>query len=494
MKDFDAVIIGSGLGGLSAATALSKAGKKVLLLEKHNVPGGYATSFLRGRFEFDVSLHELSGVGTEGNRGPAWGILDACGVASKVEFVPIPDFYRCIFPGLDITLPLGRKNFEDLLCSEFPVEAGGIKRFSTIAFDFAREAIEFTFSGKNPNELDPAEFPTMAAYAGRTVAEVLYPLVSDERARMVLSMICNYLGQTPSRGAFAPFSMAVTTYLTYGPVHVKGKSQALSQAFVDTIEACGGQVWLNNGAARIVVSGGKVRGVIAEDGTKIECPYVVSNANPFETCLELIGRENVPGWYLNRLGIWSPGIGTFSVFLGLDRPYSDFGITSHETFVGSGFGDWEKADEKSRKAVDTDPPGVSICTYNVADESFSPPGTTAMALTLGGYGAPWLKLTPGEYPAAKDKVAEMAVARADRAAPGLRDHIEVMEVATPVTNIRYSGNPGGSFFGFAESRQPHGTGPDTVPGSGGGSLLCRRLGLSGRGVFSDHFRRVAGGK
>jgi ferredoxin-NADP reductase len=255
--------------------------------------------------------------------------------------------------------------------------------------------------------------------------------------------------------------MAVTTYLTYGPVHIKGKSQALSQAYVDTIEAYGGQVWLSNGAARIIVSDGKVRGVVAEDGTKIECPYVVSNANPFETCLELIGRENVPDWYLNRLGIWSPGIGTFSVFLGLDRPYSDFGIASHETFVGSGYDDWEKLDERSKKVVDIDPPGVSICTYNVADESFSPPGTTAMALTLGGYSAPWLKLTPGEYLAAKDKMAGKAIACAESVAPGLRDHIEVMEVATPLTNIRYSGNPGGSFFGFAESRQP--TGLDRIP-------------------------------
>ena len=461
MKDFDAVVIGAGLGGLSAATALSKAGKNVLLLERHNVPGGYATSFMRGRFEFDVSLHELSGVGTEGNRGPAWGILDGCGVASRVEFVPIPDFYRCIFPGLDITLPLGRENFEDLMCSEFPAEANGIKRFSSIAFDLAREAIEFSLSGKKPNELNPEEFPAMATYAGRTVAEVLYPEVSDEKARTVLSMICNYLGQTPSKGAFAPFAMAVTTYLTYGPVHIKGKSQALSQAFVDTIEACGGQVWLNNGAARIIVSKEKVRGVIAEDGTKIECPCVVSNANPFATCLELIGRENVPDWYLNRLGIWSPGVGTFNVFLGLDRPYTDFGIRSHETFVGSGYGHWETADEMSKRAVDVDPPGISICAYNVADESFSPPGTTAMALTFGGYSAPWLKLTPREYVAAKDKMAAKAIAFVNSLAPGLRNHIEVMDVATPLTNIRYSGNPGGSFFGFAESRQP--TGLDRIP-------------------------------
>ncbi len=461
MKDFDAVIIGAGLGGLSTATALSKAGKKVLLLEKHNVPGGYATTFTRGRFEFDASLHELSGVGTGENRGPVWGVLNGYGVASKVEFVPIPDLYRCIFPGLDITVPVGRQNFEDLMCSEFPSDADGIKRLSSVMFDFAREMIAAELSGKKPNELDLSQFPTMAEYARRTVAEVLYPAVSDEKARIVLSMLCNYLGQTPSKGAFAGYAMAVTSYLNFGPVHIKGKSQALSQAFVDTIEENGGKVWLNNGAARIFTSGGKVSGVAAEDGTKIDCPLVICNANPFVTCLDLIGKENVPDWYLRRLGAWSPGVGTFNVFLGLDRPYTDFGLTSHETFTGLEYYDWDKEDERSRREVDFDPPGVSVTAYNLADESFSPPGTTALAITFGGYADPWKKLTSAEYLEAKDRMAEKAVAYAEKVAPGLRDHIEVMEVATPLTNIRYSGNPGGSFFGFAEGRQP--TGLDRMP-------------------------------
>jgi len=453
MKDYDVIVVGAGLGGLSAATALSKAGKKVLLLERHNVPGGYATSFIRGRFEFDASLHELSGVGAGDNRGPVWGLLNEYGMASMVEFVPIPDFYRCIFPGLDITLPVGRQNFEDLMCSEFPSDAEGIKRFSSVMFDFAREAIEVEFSGKKPNEIDASEFPTMTAYAGRSVAEVLYSEVSDEKARVVLCQLCNYLGQTPSKGAFAAYAMAATTYHNFGPVHIKGKSQALSQAFVDAIEGYGGEVWLNNGAARILTSGGKVNGVVAEDGTEICCPYVVCNANPFVTCLDLIGKENIPGWYLKRLGVWSPGIGTFNVFLGLDRPYTDFGLTSHETFVGLGYFDWDKEDERAKREVDFDPPGMAVTAYNVADKSFSPPGTTALVVTFSGYGAPWQKLTPAEYVEAKDRLAKKALTYAERVAPGLRDHIEVMEAATPLTNIRYSGNPGGSFAGFAENRQ-----------------------------------------
>ena len=83
MNDFDVIVVGAGLGGLFAATFLSQTGKRVLLLEKHNVHGGYASSFLRGRFEFDVALHELSGVGGEETRGPLWAFLNALGVAPR---------------------------------------------------------------------------------------------------------------------------------------------------------------------------------------------------------------------------------------------------------------------------------------------------------------------------------------------------------------------------------------------------------------------------
>ena len=452
MKDFDVIVVGAGLGGLSAATFLSQAGKRVLLLEKHNVPGGYASSFLRGRFEFDVALHELSGVGGEEPHGPLWGFLNAWGVAPKVKFMPVAEFYRCVLPGLDVTLPFGRKNFEEYLANQFPKEAAGITGFTSLVFDMAEEAMKAGMMGGGQASLNPSEFPHLTTYSNRTVAQVFDSFFSDQRMRGVLGQLCNYLGQPPSKLGFTTYIMALSNYLKYGPVHIRGTSQALSQAFVEVIESRGGQVWLNNGAARILTVGNSVQGVMAQDGTEITSSQVVCNANPMVTCLDLIGRDKVPDWYLRRLGAWSAGCGTFNVYLGLDCTSQDLGLKTHETFVGIDY-DLDKYDEAALKTVNMHPIGASVTSYNLADPEFSPPGTATVALTMGAYGAPWLKLSPSQYLETKRRLASKVVDLAEIVAPGIRNHIEVLDVATPLTNARYSDNPGGSFAGFAENRQ-----------------------------------------
>lgn len=85
MKTYDAIIIGSGNGGLSAALTLAQAGKKVCVFEKHNIPGGCGTSFRRGRFEFEVALHQLSSMGTEQNPGPLRKLFAEYGILDKIE-------------------------------------------------------------------------------------------------------------------------------------------------------------------------------------------------------------------------------------------------------------------------------------------------------------------------------------------------------------------------------------------------------------------------
>ena len=124
--DFDVVVIGGGMGGLSAGALLSNYGFRVLLLEQHHKVGGCTTSFSRGEFNFDAALHEMLG----GAPGTQLGdLLHEAGVDTKIDLIPIPELYRSIFPGIDFTMPAERDQAIEALCERWPEECPAIIAF-----------------------------------------------------------------------------------------------------------------------------------------------------------------------------------------------------------------------------------------------------------------------------------------------------------------------------------------------------------------------------
>ncbi len=451
MKKYDVVVVGAGLGGLSAATRLAKGGKKVLLLERHNVPGGYATSFVRGRYEFEVALHALSGMGSADRRGGAWKYLASLGVAQRIELVKMKHIYRSIFPGVDVSLPDGREAYESTLCATFPAEADGIRRFLKRVFDLQAEVSEveeaMTRSQPGPEFFLKAPFrmPTTLRFLPATLAQVLDRDVKDPTARGVLSQYWGYFGLPPSRVSFLYFATALASYVNNGATYVKGRSQALSNAFVAAFQELGGDIRTGCGVKSIRVRDGRVAGVVTDGDEEYPADHVVSNASPVATCRDLIGVDKVPAAFFQGLRTATDAPSSVNVYLGVGRPLAELGLHDHETFAQV---DADLDSHHDTGSTLEPPKGIALAHYNEVWPEMSPPGTSILSITALYRAQPWLTVAPERYEEVKERIADQMIGWADRIVPGLRAHSEVVSVATPLTNMRYTGNPSGSIYGF----------------------------------------------
>jgi len=445
---YDAIVIGAGLGGLSAATMLAHNGLGVLLLERHNVPGGYATSFVRGRYEFEVALHELSGIGPPERRGALYRYLEYLGVADKVEFLHVPNLYRAVFPDLDVTLPAGQEAFEATLCETFPREAQGIRRFMRRVFDFGRDFAQITKRRGRVNLATmPVRYRHFFRYLPTTWGHVLDRDVKDPHARAVLSQYWGYVGLPPAQISFVYMASTLAAYVRRGAAFPKGRSQALANAFLARFEELGGEARMNCGVQRITTANGRVVGVVTDEGEEIRADWIVSNADPITTCRDLIGADQVPAGFFSRLQSSDVAASTVNVYLGVARPPETLGLTEHEIFINA---DTDFDRHYERMKVVAPPEAIAVTCYNAVYPDISPPGTSIVVLTALAYGEPWVQVPPAGYVATKNRIADAMIRMAEQVAPGLRQHAEVVEVSTPLTNMRYAGAMGGSIYGFSQ--------------------------------------------
>jgi phytoene dehydrogenase-like protein len=378
------------------------------------------------------------------------------GVTDRVEFLHVPNLYRAVYlapagpsgRGLDITLPVGREAFEETLIQFFPGEADGICRFMARVFDFGREYARFLRQRRQIHPVAiPFRFPHFIRYLPTTWGQVLNRDVRDPAARAVLSQYWGYVGLPPSQISFVYMASTLAAYVRRGAAFPKGRSQALSNALLARFEELGGEVRLNCGVQRITTAHGRVTGVITEDGDEIGAEWIVSNADPITTCRDLIGSDRLRAGFFAHLQSSEIAASTVNVYLGVARPPEELGLTEHEVFVSSDY-DFDRHHERMK--VVAPPEAIAVTCYNAVDPSISPPGTSIVVLTALAYGEPWYQIPAAEYVTTKNRIARAMIDMAERIAPGLRQYAEVVEVSTPLTNMRYAGTMGGSIYGWSQ--------------------------------------------
>jgi prolycopene isomerase len=468
---YDAVVAGSGLGGLTSAALLARAGKRVLIVERHDRPGGYAHAFRRRGYRFDSAVHLVSGcepVPFEAG-GALHDLLSALGVRERCDFTRVDPCYRVEWPGLTLEAPCELERFAEVHAERFPRQAKGIRGFLedclTIRGEASRaEAGETAF-------VRPERFPLLLRYRRATLAQVLEARVDDASARAALAALWPYLGLPPSRVSFLYFATMLTSYVADGAFYCRGTFQKLADALVAAAVDAGGELLLRAPVRRILVENGRAAGVRLENGQVVRAPVVISNADARQTVEELCGAEHFPARYLARLHAAPPSISAFVVYAAttLDLAAADL---AHETFLYPG-PDHEAA---HASGLHGEPSWLSLTVPTLVDASLAPEGQHLVVLTTlvgAQQSAAWHEL--------KEPWMESLLVRAERRLPGLRASLRYAEAATPRTMERYTRNSGGAIYGF-----------DVTPAQVGPGRLDNRAPLPGL-YFAGHWTRPGGG-
>jgi phytoene dehydrogenase-like protein len=447
--EYPVVVIGAGLGGLGSGAYLAKNGFPVTVIEQHNIPGGYATSFNRsgGSFTFEVSLHATSG-----------GIaifLEELGIKNKVEMVRLPDIMRVVMPDHDLILP--QKDPEGLirlLCKKFPQEEKGIRKFLDLLKGILEEAGR-PFNDKSILSMIFYWFthPIMWNLRNQTFAQILDKYVKNPKLKAILSCYWGYYLLPPSKLSGWLYTLATAGFIFGGAEYIKHRSRDLSCALMDTIEKHGGRILLKAEVKNIITKEKAVVGVRTADGNTYAARAVISNASAPATFEKMLASDVIPNKYLAKLQTYRPSLSSFIVWLGLNQELRGK-IQGYHIYISDDYD--PDANYEASLNADASKAAFYVTIYDNAFPGYSKPGKSSITLYMPCGYAPWKRFEADyfsghkeAYQREKSRMTQILIERAEtQVIHGLRSMIEVVDSATPLTNVRYTKNPQGAIVGY----------------------------------------------
>jgi len=437
-KKYDAIIIGSGIGGLTIGSLLSKS-KRVLVLEKNNTSGGYCTNFRRDGFIFESAVQAINGL-YKGN--PVYEILKKAHALDRVKIITPKYLYRSIFPEHDITVPQRNINkYKQKLFSLFPKEKTNIsKLFDTM------KSIYFEMQHFH-KEKNLKKSPLMLKYSKRSLQELMNQYIKDPKLQTIIAQYWMYRGLPPSKLSAIVFSYIWYDYTVNGSYFLKNGMHNLIENLINAIKKNNGTVHHNREVSKLFVDIDTITELELKNSQRYTSDIYVSNIDIFRTFgMVSNGDMKKIDPFLKKLQKNSLSISAFKIYLGLDIDIKKLGITNYEIFVNPAYDIdlmyWASLENEFSKAP------YFITIYSNLSDGFCKKGNSVISIgLLSGYEF-WKNLNRSEYLKKKEEMANLVLSRCEQVIPGLRKHIKTKIIATPLTMERYTANSNGSVYGW----------------------------------------------
>jgi len=463
-ESWDAIVIGSGLGGLTCAAYLCAIGKRTLVLEAHYVAGGNCQAFrreLRGSvYEFDVGVHYIGECGPD---GLITRMLNGLGLAERIVFRPLdPDGYSTLyFPGLTFRVPASWDRYRARLLETFPDETEPLGSVVDTLRQVAQEGARF-----QRGEIDVGELATQAPlfmqWGLRPVTQLFAEHGISRRAQAVL---LGEQGDYAVRPSKTPTALAagLTDHYMRGAFYPQGGGQEMAARLIEAIRAYGGEVRTRAPVERVRVENGRAVGVtLARSGQEIDAPIVVSNADLKRTVQELVGEEHFALETVERVRAFRMALPLFAVYVGLDVDLGALGHPNTNHWMWGTY-DIESIYDRVEAGELPDDNLAYVTVTSVRDPEsrhIAPQGHTnlqVMTLVPHDYGVWNVAKGPAEggryhrdpeYRRRKEALADRLLETAATLIPDLRGHQVWREAATPVTQERFTRSTAGTSYGI----------------------------------------------